>query len=119
MVTKWGGPDVQTKAPEPTLPGFDRFMMERFSPLCWALPSQPNFDARDAQGKQAMGEASGLQKAIYAKTGEQYLSHLRNTELSGMGMDEGTMDDYLRVLSNSDAKAFKQYFQGLVQRSKR
>ncbi|KAL9601146.1 MAG: hypothetical protein Q9219_002745 [cf. Caloplaca sp. 3 TL-2023] len=120
MVATWGGPDVQTgSSPQPTLPGFDLFIMERFSPLCWALPSQPNFDPKDAQGRQAMGEAAGLQNAIYAKTGEGYLSFLRNTELSGMGMDAATVNEYLRALSGSDVKAFKQYFQALVQRSKR
>ncbi|KAL8943606.1 MAG: hypothetical protein Q9216_000971 [Gyalolechia sp. 2 TL-2023] len=119
MVMTWGGQDIQTGSPQPTLPGFDRFMMERFSPLCWALPSQPNFDPKDAYGRQAMGEAAGLQKAIYTKTGEEYLSYLRNTELNGMGMDAGTVDEYLRALSNTDGKAFKQYFQSLVQRSKR
>ena len=119
MVMTWGGPDTQAGSPQPTLPGFDRFMIERFSPLCWALPSQTNFDPKDAQGRQAMGEAAGLQKAIYSKTGEEYLSFLRNSELSSMGMDAGTVDDYLRALSNSDTKAFKQFFQSLVQRSKR
>ncbi|KAL8733849.1 MAG: hypothetical protein Q9166_001837 [cf. Caloplaca sp. 2 TL-2023] len=119
MVMIWGGPDIQTGSPQPSLPGFDRFMMERFSPLCWALPSQSNFDPKDAQGKQAMGEAAGLQKAIYTKAGDEYLSFLRNTELSSMGMDAGTVDEYLRALSTSDAKTFKQYFHSLVQRTKR
>ncbi|KAL8972081.1 MAG: hypothetical protein Q9183_000736 [Haloplaca sp. 2 TL-2023] len=121
MAMTWGGPDVQANnpSPQPSLPGFDHFMMERFSPLCWALPSQPHFDAKDAQGKQAMGEAASLQKAIFTKTGDRYLSHLRNHELSSMGMDSGTVDEYLRVLSSSDVKAFKQYFQALVQRSNR
>lgn len=119
MVLTWGGPDIRTGNPQPGLPGFDRFMMERFSPLCWALPSQPNFDPKDAQGKQAMGEAAGLQKAIYTKTGEEYLSFLKTTELNSMGMDAGTVDEYLRALSTFDGKGFKQYFQALVQRSKR
>ncbi|KAL9014277.1 MAG: hypothetical protein Q9173_001060 [Seirophora scorigena] len=119
MVLIWGGPDIQAGNPQPSLPGFDRFMMERFSPLCWALPSQPSFDPKDAQGRQAMGEAAGLQKAIYTKTGEEYLSFLKMTELSSMGMDAGTVDEYVRALSTADAKGFKQYFQALVQRSKR
>lgn len=119
MVVTWGGPDIQAGSAQPSLPGFDRFMMERFSPLCWTLPSQPNFDPKDAYGRQAMGEAAGLQKAIYSKTGDEYLSYLRNTELSGTGMDAGTVDEYLRALTSADAKAFKQYFQSLVQRSKR
>lgn len=119
MVLIWGGPDIQAGNPQPSLPGFDRFMMERFSPLCWALPSQPSFDPKDAQGRQAMGEAAGLQKAIYTKTGEEYLSFLKTTELSSMGMDAGTVDEYVRALSTADPKGFKQYFQALVQRSKR
>ena len=120
MVVTWGGPDVPIdngNTPQPT-PGFDRFMMERFSPLCWALPSQPTFDVKDAQSKQALGEAAGLQKAIYAKTGGGYLEWLRVSELSGMGMDAGAIEDYLQALCSADAKAFKQYFQALVLRSK-
>ncbi|KAL8952721.1 MAG: hypothetical protein Q9222_001370 [Ikaeria aurantiellina] len=120
MVMTWGGPDTLDGGnPQPSLPGFDRFMMEHFSPLCWALPSQANFDPKDAQGKQALGEAAALQKAIYSKTGHDYINLLRDTELRGMGMDAGTVEEYLRALSSSDVKAFRQYFQTLVQRSKR
>lgn len=122
MVYTWGGPDVQSPPsqtntvllivpPQPTLPGFDRFMMERFSPLCWAIPTQPTFDPRDAQGKQVLAEAASLQKAIYAKTGQEYLTWLREAELKGMGMDAGTVEEYLGALSSLDLKGFKLFFQ--------
>lgn len=123
MVITWGGPDVVTQptleqngvmgntAPQPKLPGFDQFMMTRFSPLCWALPSNADFDAKDAVGRQVLGEAASLQKSIYAKTGQEYLSWLRDVELIGMGMDTQTIEDYLRALCTYDAKGFRLFFQ--------
>ena len=119
MVMTWGGPDLPsqqsgtspTTGPQPTLPGFDRFMMERFSPLCWAMPSDPTFNSKDAQANQALGEAAGLQKAVYSKTGQQYLIWLRDVELRNMGMGDDDIQGYLNALCNMDTKAFRQFFQ--------
>lgn len=86
-------------------------MMTTFSPLCWAIPSNSNFDPKDAQGKQVLGEAAVLQKAILAKIGQEYLTWLRDIGLSGMGMDSGTIDEYLRALCNNDTKGFQRFFQ--------
>ena len=122
MVTTWGGPDIvpysavtrgASQADEEgkaKLEGFDQFMITRFSPLCWAIPSNVNFDSKDAQGKQVLGEAAALQKAIYSKSGQDYLTYLRNVELTGMGMDAGTIEEYLKALSTMEVKAFQQYF---------
>lgn len=117
MVAQWGGPDLTAETgnvlngpAHPSLEGFDSFMIQQFSPLCWAIPTNPNFDAKDAQGKQVLGEAAGLQKAIYSKTGQEYLTYLRNVELSGMGVDSGIIDEYLTALCHSDTKTFQQFF---------
>lgn len=122
MVETWGGPDVQNPsasqgnditntAPQPMLPGFDRFMMTRFSPLCWALPTNSNFTSKDAQARQVLGEVACLQKAIYQKTGQEYVTWLRDVELREMGMDGNIMEEYLRALCNFDLKGFRQFFQ--------
>lgn len=121
MTLVWGGPDLPsqtsltsdgaTPASQPSLPGFDRFMIERFSPLCWALPSNSEFNPKDAQGKQVLSEAAGLQKAIYSKTGQEYLTWLRDVELRGMGMADSAIDEFLQTLCNSDLKRWRQYFQ--------
>lgn len=123
MVNTWGGPDIQAQAaasqgnnlaPPATIPqlhGFDRFIMTEFSPICWALATHPNFSSQDAQTRQVLGEAAGLQKAIYAKTGDKYLAWLRDYELSGMGMDSVSIEQYLRALSTSDVKGFRKFFQ--------
>lgn len=122
MVNTWGGPDIQAQAaasgnslaPLATiskLQGFDQFMMTEFSPICWALATHPNFSCQDAQTRQVLGEAASLQKAIYAKTGDKYLAWLRDYELSGMGMDSVSIEQYLQALSTSDVKGFRKFFQ--------
>lgn len=91
-------------------------MMTTFSPLCWAVPSNPDFDPKDAQGKQVLGEAAALQKAIYTKTGQEYLTYLKDIELNGMGMNSATINEYLNALSQSDNKAFQQFFKVILSR---
>lgn len=118
MCTSWGGPDVirangtsTGQSPQPALPGFDRFMIERFSPLVWALPSNAAFDPRDAQAKNVLGEAAGLQMAIYIKLGAEYLSYLEQTELKNLGLNPEGIKQYLEALVTVDSKKFKRYFQ--------
>ena len=122
MVLTWGGPDIMPMSnstqvsPVPNgevkhkLQGFDRFMITRFSPLCWAIPSHSNFDTKDAQAKQVLTEAAALQKAIYSKSGQEYLTYLRTVELRSMGMDSGSIETYINSLSSMDLKGFQQYF---------
>ena len=117
MVTTWGGADVINETGNvsngisgPKLEGFNQFMITRFSPLCWALPSNPSFDSKDAQGRQVLNEAASLQKAIYAKTGPEYLNYLREVELRGMGMNNDIIEEYLNALSTSDTRNFQGYF---------
>ena len=124
MVTTWGGPDIvaadgslAASSPEPSLPGFDRFMMERFSSLVWSLPGNQEFNPRDAQSKQTLGEAAAMQKAIFAKTGQSYITYLQEDEFKRIGIDGTTANDYLRALSISDVKKFRQYFQVLIMSS--
>ncbi|PGH09350.1 exportin-T [Blastomyces parvus] len=119
MSSLWGGPainqpantsngDIATQA---ALPGFAQFMITRFSPLCWSLPMTPTFNPKDAQAKQVLGEAAGLQKVIYSKTGQEYIEWLRGRELPGLGMGGDLIDEYVGSLEQLDAKGFRQFFQ--------
>lgn len=122
MCSVWGGPVVvgdsaQGSAialPQPSLPGFDRFMMTRFSPLCWAIPLNRGFNPKDAQARQVLAEAAGLQKTIYLKTGQEYLSWLKDNELRNMGMNDDMINEYLRNLVALDQRAFKIFFQNFI-----
>jgi Exportin-T len=115
MVTTWGGPDIvksnnENTAPQPELPGFDRYMMERFSPLSWALPSSNGFNPKDAQARQVLLEVATLKKAIYLKTGRAYINWLSGGELRNTGMDEAAISRFIQALREQDMKAFKNFF---------
>lgn len=124
MCSVWGGPDVVappkgqqangTASNQAALPGFDQFMMTRFSPLCWTLPTSPTFNAKDAQARQTLSEAAALQKTIYQKSGDTYLSYLKDSELRNMGMDEAMIDNYLGKLATLDLRNWKVYWSKLV-----
>lgn len=85
-------------------------MITRFSPLCWALPANPSFNSKDAQAKQVLAEAGGLQRTIYCKTGMEYAEYLRTQELPGMGMGADLIDEFVNALGQSDLRGFRQFF---------
>lgn len=113
MASLWGGPDIATagstqtssgQIPQPTFPGFDRFLIERFNPICWEVLRDPNFKpGTDAQAKQVVTEVAGVQQTIWMKTGDMFLQHLQDF----FGGDAG---DYVRALTTSkDRRQFSQY----------
>jgi len=116
MGSSWGGPDIApvngaaTTTAQTQLPGFGGFMITRFSPLCWALPTTPSFNSKDPQAKQVLVEAGALQRTIYSKTGMEYADYLRTQELPGMGMGAELIEEYLTALSQLDMKGFRQFF---------
>lgn len=122
MCSVWGGPDIAGVAfgssemplPQPALPGFDNFMMSRFSPLCWAVPMHRAFNPKDMQARQVLAEAAVLQKTIYNKTSQAYLSWLRDNELNKTGMNSDMINQYLKNMVELDHKAFKTFFQNFV-----
>ncbi len=126
MVSVWGGPDVVNRThrepngvlpdsrPQPTLPGFDDFIMKRFSPLVWAITSSPSFNPKDAQAKQVLGEMAALHKSIYMKLGSVHLGWVREKELGsmgGLGLDGKWVAEYTESLVKMDMKTFKVFFQ--------
>lgn len=116
MVISWGGPDIAPESTngahpvQPALPGFTQFMITRFSPLCWALPTTPSFNPKDAHAKQVLAEAGGLQRTIYAKTGPEYAEYLRSQELPGMGMGAELIEEFVGTLGRLDLRGFRQFF---------
>jgi exportin-T len=126
MVTVWGGPDVAptpgglpngaphvNDAPQPALPGFDQFVMTKFSPLVWAIPTTPSFNPRDAQSKMVLGEMATLHKTIYSKLGAVHVEWVREKELGpgGIGLNGKYVEEYVESLVKMELKGFRVFFQ--------
>ncbi|KAI9707448.1 MAG: pre-tRNA nuclear export protein [Candelina mexicana] len=120
MSSIWGGPDIAPasdptiQTASPALQGFDHFMITRFSPLCWVLPNNPTVKPSDHPARQALGEVASLQKVIYAKTGQDYLTYLAQVEFKRFGFEGEPAEEYLRALAGMDGKAFKSFFLAFI-----
>ena len=110
-----GGGGADATSVSAVIPGFNRFMIERFTAVSWALPTNPAFNPRDAQTRQVVLEIATVQKTIFDKTGQDYVAYLRDMYFPGMQLGNDAADEYLRALQNNDLKAFRQFF--LVSRS--
>ena len=112
MVAVWGGPDISpndpSAIPAPLIPGFDNFVLTRFSPLSWAMPANPDFKPRDPIARQVIGEVAIMQLQIFKKTGQQYLETLKS-QLQNMGVDEAGTQEYLRQITSLDERAFRNF----------
>ncbi|APA10228.1 hypothetical protein SS1G_07334 [Sclerotinia sclerotiorum 1980 UF-70] len=96
MAELWGGPTIATPGqpitssvqPQPTFPGFDTFLIERFHPVCWEVLREPHFRPMvDAQSKSVLNELAGLEHVIYMKTGNMFVEHLQGNFFPSMGVD--------------------------------
>ncbi|KAF3901666.1 Exportin-T [Orbilia brochopaga] len=133
MSSVWGGPEIpETVLPEDKkknpqaaqkasmplepIPGFDRFMIT-FSEICWGVPANSQFDAKDAQSKLVLGEVATLQKVIYGRTGGNFVTYLRETFFPSINFPEHAAEEYLSALQRLDIKTFKKFFQNFVLQS--
>lgn len=122
MADLWGGPNIATLGPQglssslppsPEFPGFDRFLIDRFHPICWEVLREPTFrPATDAQAKQVLNEISSLEQTIYTKTGQMFIQHLQQSFFPSMGLD-GT--DFIKSMTlSTDKKGLSAYLQGFL-----
>jgi exportin-T len=126
MAELWGGPGIATlgqlpttpsNAPSPAFPGFDRFLIERFHPICWEVLREPSFRPSDAQAKQVLNEIAGLEQTIYTKTGDLFLQHLQDAFFPSLGVMPTDGTDFIKSMTTSmDRKGLSVFLQGFLKR---
>ncbi|RPA74847.1 Xpo1-domain-containing protein [Ascobolus immersus RN42] len=92
------------------LPGFDQFMMDRFSLICWEISADPAFKLQDAQSKQLLGEIATLQKTIYLSVGDRFSEYLRTAYFPRIGLPDAIVSEFLEALQKLDQRDFKNFF---------
>ena len=126
MAQVWGGPNVFTPGPnrdiseasqpEPKLPGFDHFLIARFSSLSWNVMRNSGLHPREASAAKVVQEIATLQQTILTKTGAAYVdSLLQDKDLPAIGLGGDVLAQYLRSITTMDNKAFKQWLTKLLQ----
>lgn len=120
MTSIWGGPDITIGAdtqPQPSLPGFDGFILSHFAPLPWTLVSTDKVSAGDAQMRSVLQEAAGLQWTILRKNGAVYQNQLQ-TELRTLGAGDDGVQSYCQSIAG-ELFAFRRFFVSFLQQAKR
>ncbi|KAG9233993.1 Exportin-T [Amylocarpus encephaloides] len=122
MADLWGGQNIATLSlqpapstgpPTPAFPGFDRFLIERFHPICWEVLQDPQFrPVTDAQVKQVLNEIAGLEQTIYTKTGDMFIQHLQTSFFPALGADGS---GFIKAMTTSlDRKGLATYLAGFL-----
>jgi exportin-T len=119
MASIWGGPDVITISkepnwppgePQPAIPGFETFMVERFNPVGWDVMQDPQFKPSiDAQTKQVLNEIAGLEQTIFQKAGNLFLETLQRTIFTPLQVDSTSFTT--AISTSTDRKTFAAYLQ--------
>ncbi|KAI9726575.1 MAG: pre-tRNA nuclear export protein [Chrysothrix sp. TS-e1954] len=120
MCDVWGGRSISpdAEATEPLLPGFDQFMITRFSPLTWSIMTDRQLSPKELQANRTIGELATLQQTVLAKTGSQYARYLRETELSNLGLQQGAINEYIHAMATMDMKTFRNFVQRFLQQGR-
>ena len=125
MSEMWGGRDVFNPSPDsditnssppaPTLPGFDQFMIDRFSTLTWSVMTNPSFHPREPTASRIVGEIATLQQTILSKTGLAYVTALQQKQLPDMSLQPLVIEQYLQNITTLDRNRFKQWLAKFLQ----
>ncbi|KAF8422384.1 armadillo-type protein [Tirmania nivea] len=85
-------------------------LIQGFSATCWAVPTSSGFNTKDAQAKLVLGEIGGVQKAIYQRAGDDYISYMRGVYFPSIGAPAPLAEKYLTALQSMNEKDFKKFF---------
>lgn len=120
MIQLWGNGELEAASAEESvfdqgqkIDGFEQIVLE-FSGLCWQVPASSGFNLQDAQSKILVTELGNIQKHIYLKKGDQFLSYLVEQYFPQIGVPDNAAKDYVEKLKTLENKDFKKYFSAFV-----
>lgn len=119
MIQLWGNGVIDSPPDETVfdqgekVEGFEQVVLE-LSGLCWQVPGSPGFNLQDAQSKILVTELGNIQKHIYLKKGDPFLTYLVEQYFPQIGVPDNAGKDYVEKLKTLDNKEFKKYFSAFV-----
>lgn len=102
---------------EDKLPGFRAFMIERFATNCCLYSVlDKSFDLRDANSLVLFGEIVVAQKIMYERFREDFLVNFVAKGLPEVHCPPDLAEQYYQKLQGSDIKAFRSFYQSLIEK---
>ncbi|KAG6542252.1 hypothetical protein Mapa_016380 [Marchantia paleacea] len=104
-------------AVEEKVPGFRRFVIERFaSECCIYSVLQTSFDLRDANTFSLFGEIVTAQKMLYEKCGEEFWMHLATKLLPAVHCPPNLAEQYCLHIQTSGPKDLKAFYKPFIEK---
>ncbi|CCJ29157.1 unnamed protein product [Pneumocystis jirovecii] len=114
MITLWASDqsqisDIKIKK---TVSGFDQFIFQSLSSLCFEVPSKQSFNPQDTQTITVLSEISNLQFTIFQKKQAEFERYLCNIYFPSVNIPKEIANEYIEALKHLNAKQFKFFFSG-------
>lgn len=101
---------------EEKVPGFQTFIIEVFATNCCLYSVlDKSFDFRDANSNALFGEIITAQKVMYEKFGDSFLTQFVSNGFLAAHCSQDVAEQYRRKLQSDDTKAFKSFYQSLIE----
>lgn len=101
---------------EEKVPGFQNFIIQAFARNCCLYSVlDKSFEFRDANSNALFGEIITVQKVMYEKFGESFLSYFVSEGLLAAHCSQDLAEQYRQKLQSNDVKAFKSFYQSLIE----
>ena len=96
-----------------SLPGFDQYVLSDVLPVCFQAPSQPHFTLKNAAALPLLESSASLQKAVYAKLGNEMAVYLRDQLLPSLGCTAEFAAEYARHVCEADVRQLRDFLKAV------
>ncbi|KAG5518198.1 hypothetical protein PMAC_003384 [Pneumocystis sp. 'macacae'] len=116
MITLWVSDQSHANDLEirKTVSGFDQFIFQSLSSLCFEIPSKQSFNPQDARVIAVLSEISNLQFTIFQKKQAEFERYLCNIYFPSMNIPKEIANEYIEALKHLNVKQFKIFFQNFI-----
>ncbi|KAI9295595.1 Xpo1-domain-containing protein [Neoconidiobolus thromboides FSU 785] len=97
---------------------FVEFTFQNIVPTSFEVPLLKSFDLTDGQFVLIFGEITVIHQLLLRATGTRFIDYLTNQFFPSINCPVQIQQEYLTVLQQGDAKAYRKYFQNFVSQAK-
>ncbi|KAL1668161.1 armadillo-type protein [Schizophyllum commune] len=117
-VQVWGQPAGADGAPSTGIPGFERFIYERYVPAAFAVPANPAFNPKDGQSVVVLHEIANLLQKICKTRGDEAYNFFLSAFFPSQNWPADTALELTTKMRDLEPRVFRKYFHDFVRSSR-
>lgn len=117
-VQVWNQPATADGTPSNSIPGFERFVYERYVPTAFAVPANPAFNPKDGQSVVVLHEIANLLQKICKTRGDEAYNFFLSAFFPAQNWPADTALELTTKMRDLEPKVFRKYFYDFVRSSR-